>query len=53
LAALGAALLHGASVAPTLVTQGCDGGPRTLTIVMPSERMQPKAPVPQRRLPRF
>ena len=71
MAALGAALLHRASVfqtdstplrvsrvlssapglavssevPPTLVTQGCDGGSRTLTIVVPSERMQEKAPV--------
>jgi len=32
-------------VPPTLVTQGCEGGSRTLTIVVPSERMQENAPV--------
>ena len=32
-------------VPPTLVTQGWEGGSRTLTIVVPSERMQAKAPV--------
>ena len=32
-------------VPPTLVTQGWEGGSRTLTMVVPSERMHAKAPV--------